>query len=100
MDTVATNIKALRDRAPESPALERYAEVASVFQSGPPDLDSVAPALRSLRHDLGILPLSEYGLKPEDVAPLVRDSRGSSMKYNPIVLTDAEIEGIITASMR
>jgi hypothetical protein len=29
----------------------------------------------------------------------VRESRGSSMRTNPIVLTDAEIEGILAASL-
>lgn len=39
--------------------------------------------------------LSAYGLKNEDLDPIVEHSRGSSMKTNPIVLTDEEIRSIL-----
>lgn len=99
VETVHMNIKALREREPENPALSRYAEIASAFLPGNRNPESVGTSLASLRRDLGIPTLSRYGVKKEDVAPLVRDSRGSSMKYNPIVLTDEELEQIVTASI-
>ena len=35
----------------------------------------------------------------DDIAPIVKASRGGSMRYNPIELSDAELEGIVRAIM-
>jgi alcohol dehydrogenase len=40
-------------------------------------------------------PLSKYGVTEADIPKIVANSRGSSMKTNPIVLTDAEIGEIL-----
>jgi alcohol dehydrogenase len=48
---------------------------------------------------LGIPPLSHYGVTNGDVARIVAGSRGSSMKTNPLVLTDAEIAGVVHARL-
>ena len=41
--------------------------------------------------------LGEYGLTEADIPRIVANSRGSSMKTNPIVLSDTEIAGILRA---
>jgi alcohol dehydrogenase len=39
--------------------------------------------------------LSSFGITQADVSQIVANSRGSSMKTNPVPLTDAEIEAIL-----
>jgi alcohol dehydrogenase len=39
--------------------------------------------------------LSKYGVRSDDLDDVVAHSRGSSMKTNPIVLTDAEIKHVL-----
>jgi len=43
--------------------------------------------------------LSAFGLGEADIPAIVADSRGSSMRTNPIALTDEEIAGILRASL-
>jgi alcohol dehydrogenase class IV len=97
VETMKTNLVALRQRAPQSPALERYEKVARRLSFRSPE--DLAEGLASLRRLLGVAPLATYGVSADDVAPIVKASRGGSMKYNPIELTDAELEGIVRASL-
>lgn len=43
----------------------------------------------------GLPPLRDYGIKASDFDAIVANSRGSSMKTNPIVLDDTEIREIL-----
>src|SRR5262249_45992429 len=52
--TMRTNIQALRERAPASPALARYAEISAALRDAP-DLDRI-------RADLGVPSLRAFGL--------------------------------------
>lgn len=94
--TVAANLAALRARAPSSPALGRYGELAAALGEASPE--ALAAALDRLRRDLGVPSLKEFGLAPESFPAIVKDSRGSSMKFNPVVLTDAELTSVLAAS--
>jgi alcohol dehydrogenase class IV len=89
--TMRTNIEALRERAPESTALERYAEISEALRNVP-DLDR-------LRADLGVPSLGNFGVSPDQFVEVIAGSRAGSMNYNPITLTDSELEGILRASM-
>ena len=97
VETMRTNLVALRQRAPQSPALERYEKVARRLSFCSPE--EMADGLAALRRMLGVGSLASYGVTPDDVQPIVKASRGGSMKYNPIELTDAELEGIVRASL-
>jgi alcohol dehydrogenase class IV len=97
VETMKTNLVALRQRAPQNPALERYEKVARRLSFRSPE--DLAEGLASLRRLLGVAPLASYGVSADDIAPIVKASRGGSMKYNPIELTDAELEGIVRASL-
>ena len=55
-------------------------------------LDRLTAALRVPR-------LGTLGVSPDAFPALVAESRGSSMRTNPVVLTDTEIEGILAASL-
>ena len=89
--TMRTNIKALRERAPESPALGRYAEIESALRDVP-DLDR-------LRADLGVPSLGAFGLSSDEFSAVIGGSRAGSMNYNPITLTDTELERILADSI-
>jgi alcohol dehydrogenase class IV len=97
VETMKTNLVALRQRAPQSPALERYEKVARRLSFRSPE--DLAEGLAALRRLLGVGSLASYGVTPDDVAPIVKASRGGSMKYNPIELTDAELESVVRASL-
>jgi alcohol dehydrogenase class IV len=96
---VAANVRALRQRAPESEALRRYGEIAAILvedRTASPE-EAAAWLLRLIRQ-LGIPPLSKYGIAPAHWSGLAeRAQRSSSMKANPIALSHEEIIQILQA---
>jgi alcohol dehydrogenase class IV len=100
-EATAVNIKALQAREPASPALAKYARVGELLspEAGGGDGDQALAALvdilRAWTVRLSLPPLSGYGVGEADVARVVAESRGSSMKTNPIVLTDDEIREVV-----
>lgn len=98
---VEANLRALRERAPSSPALERYDEVARLL-TGRPDAvaEDGAAWVRELCDALAIRPLGDYGLtadRLEDVAAAA--ARASSTAGNPVVLTTAELVGVLDRAL-
>jgi len=84
------NIKALQSRAPDSPALDRYDEVARLVTGLPTarTADGIA-WVRNLYEQLDVEPLAVYGIESEAFADIVAKARqASSMKGNPIELTE------------
>lgn len=97
----AANIRALRDRDPAGPALDRYARAARLVTgkaaATPEDL---VDALAALTADLGIPTLSTWGVREPDLPSLAEDARVSnSMKANPVPLAAADLEGILRAAL-
>jgi alcohol dehydrogenase class IV len=95
---VETNVRALASRAPDSPALKRFGEVAQILtgDSSATASDGVA-WVQELCAALKVPPLSEFGLKGEDLPTAVaKAQKSSSMKGNPITLTDQELLDILT----
>jgi len=96
----AVNVRALLQRDPDHPALARYARAGRVL-CGEMRLGDVEArgALVHLLEDwtqrLHLPTLDQFGVAFDDHPRLVAHSRGSSMKTNPIVLTDAEIGAIL-----
>jgi alcohol dehydrogenase class IV len=95
------NLRALRQRQPESEALPRYQEVARVLTGR---AEAMAEAgvewVRELVKDLRIPRLNTYGIKQEHLAELVEKSaKASSMKANPIVLTREELAEILERAL-
>ena len=98
------NINAMFDREIDNPALDRYARVSEVlaqrrFKSRDEALEQLVQLLRQWTEDLMLQGLGVYGLKHKDIDHVVKHSRGSSMKTNPIVLTDEEIKAILVERM-
>jgi alcohol dehydrogenase class IV len=98
------NIRALRERAPESGVLEKYAHLGRLL-SGRTRLDTGAAGeilvqtLAGWTERLRLPRLGAYGVCETDVARIVSNCRGSSMKTNPIVLTDAEVAEVLAARL-
>jgi alcohol dehydrogenase class IV len=91
------NVQALKTRAPDSPALGRYDEVAQLLTG-----ENTARAPDGVRwvqevcDALSVPPLSEFGLTAQDFPTVVSKARkASSMKGNPIALTDDELTTIL-----
>jgi alcohol dehydrogenase class IV len=98
---VAANLRALRTRAPDSPALARYAEVARIL-TGDPDAapDDAVTWIDDLVRDFAIPGLARYGLGEDVMAGVVAGAkRASSMRGNPIELTDEELGAILRAAV-
>lgn len=97
------NIAALRARSPGAPALRKYAEVGRLLTRRDLDDDAAIDALLATLEDwtrrLELPRLSAYGVRGEDIPRIVAHSRGSSMKTNPVVLTDAEIGEVLAARL-
>jgi alcohol dehydrogenase class IV len=93
------NVRALRARAPQK--LIRYDEVARLLTGRPhaTALDGVA-WIAALCQKLEIPPLRTYGVEESDLALLVeKTAQASSMKGNPIVLTEEELREIIARAL-
>jgi alcohol dehydrogenase len=100
----AANIAALRERAPGSPALPRYGRLGRLLARLPataPDREACAAlvdVLGTWTARLEVPVLGRFGLDEEGVAAVVADARGSSMRTNPIELTDDELAAILRAA--
>ena len=100
----AVNISALSDRDPGSPTLARYATVGRLLAGLPidaPDPEARAALVTVLTTWTGQLQvprLRTFGLTEAAIPAVVADARGSSMRTNPIVLTDDELTAILDAA--
>jgi len=100
----ASIIAALEARDPDHPALPKYAEIGRRFarQKGLNGRDArryLVEFLRSWERELALPRLSQYGIGEGDLPRIVAASRGSSMKTNPIELSDAELTQILAARL-
>lgn len=97
------NIAALQTRSPGAAALKKYAEVGRLLSRRDLEDDAAIDALLTTLEDwtrrLNLPRLSAFGVCAEDIPRIVANSRGSSMKTNPIELTDAEIAAVVAARL-
>jgi alcohol dehydrogenase class IV len=98
---MAINVAALRSRAPESPALARYDEIARIV-TGHPDataLDGVR-WVEELVTALAVPALGTYGLRESQLPEVAaKAARASSMAGNPVELTEAELRSILERAL-
>jgi len=94
---IETNLRALRAHAPGSPALARYEEVARILTGRESArAEEAAEWVAALVEALGVPRLGTYGVDEEiSRAVIPRALRASSMKGNPVELTEEEIAGIL-----
>lgn len=94
------NIRTMLMRDPDNPALRKYAQIGEVLCHKRHVSPQIArAALLQLLSDwtehLHLPRLSRFGLTQKGLDQVVAHSRGSSMKTNPIVLTDDEIKSVL-----
>ncbi|MBN1261283.1 MAG: iron-containing alcohol dehydrogenase [Anaerolineae bacterium] len=98
---MATNVRALQERAPDDPALARYDDIARLLTGAPGATarDGVA-WVETLCNALQAPGLSTYGITEADFPSILEKAqRSSSMKGNPVRLTVAELEAILRAAL-
>jgi alcohol dehydrogenase class IV len=95
------NLKALSARSKDSPAIQRYEEIARLLTG-----KSSARAregtewIASMSSDLSVPRLSTFGLTEKDLPAIVEKAqRSSSMKGNPIQMTAEELTDILKAAL-
>lgn len=103
-EATAINIQALKERAPESPALDKYAQVSELlnrqeYEDRDEALDALVTLLRAWLERLDLPRLSAYGMGPGDIERVVANCRGGSMRTNPLVLTDDEVAELVKTRM-
>jgi alcohol dehydrogenase class IV len=94
---VEANVRALQTREPHSSVLQRYAEVAQLLtgRSAAGAGDAIE-WLHQLCADLDVAPLSQFGFTPNDIPMVVAQAqKASSMKGNPLMLTEEELRHIL-----
>ena len=97
--SLEVNLRALREREPDSPVLARMSDVA-VWLCGSEEPEAAIDWVRALCDDLGVPGLAAWGMRHGDLPDLVARARAaSSMRGNPIALTDAELFEIAETSL-
>ncbi len=97
---MAANVAALRTRAPQHPALERYAAIARLL-TGRKDASAEDGIewVQALCAELNVPALRAWGIAEADLAGVVeKAARASSMQANPLPLTDEELLAVVTAA--
>ncbi|MBN2371310.1 MAG: iron-containing alcohol dehydrogenase [Vicinamibacteria bacterium] len=95
------NIQALRTRASREGGVARYREIACILtgRSNAAPEDGVT-WVRDLTRELGVPRLASFGVSSADIPALVeRAKAASSMRANPVRLTDEELAEILEGSL-
>jgi alcohol dehydrogenase class IV len=100
-DVIEINMRALRERQGDNYATHRYYYIARILTG---NKDATADAgiewIRQLVSDFKIPRLGSHGIKPEHICEIVKNAmNASSMKANPIALTEAELAEILQRAM-
>jgi alcohol dehydrogenase class IV len=98
---MATNIRALKSRAPENPVLLRYQEIARIVTGTlAAQAEEGVAWIGDLCRQLHIPPLSAWGVGPADLPDLIaKSAQASSMKGNPLPLTRDEMQEIVEKAL-
>ena len=96
-----TNLDALEVRDPGNPALKKYAEAAAIVTGNPcAETRDLLQWINNIAIQMLIPGLHEFGIAESDFSVIVeKASKASSMKGNPIVLTDAELTDILETAL-
>jgi alcohol dehydrogenase class IV len=99
--TLEVNLRALQARAATHPALPRFQEVAALLTGkAEARAEDAITWVKELCRALEVPGLRRYGLTEAEVPRLVDKARvASSMKANPLPLTDEELTEIALRSL-
>jgi len=100
-ETTAVNIDTLFQGEENALALQKYADIGRLMLADQALSDHSAlvllvEALRQWQSDFKLRGLAEFGMLADDIPRIVANSRGNSMKTNPITLSDAQLTQILT----
>lgn len=103
-DATRINIEAMLAREPGNPALEKYSRLGTIlcnrkYREPLEAQNALISLLEDWTVQLRLQRLSHYGVTREDFEHITANSRGSSMKTNPIVLSDGEIMQLLDARL-
>ena len=96
-----TNIHALEERDSNNPALGKYQEAARIITSNPKaDAFDALMWIKEIAMQMMVPGLEDFGIQASDFPAIVEKAKhASSMKGNPIVLTDDELSDILSTSL-
>jgi len=98
------NIEAMEAREPANPALAKYARVGRLLH-GMKHMDDIAArgallqSLEAWTERMGLQRLGVFGVGVADLPHIIANCRGSSMKTNPVVLSDNDVGNILQARL-
>ena len=97
---MAANVDALRARAPQHPALERYGAIARLLTGrNQASAEDGIEWVHALCAELNVGSLGTWGIAEADFPGLVeKAARASSMQANPLALTDEELLAVLSAA--
>lgn len=104
-ETTQVNIDALRQVNPAHLSLNRYAQIGRFLPKAQASWtdDQAIQALVDLLFEwqarFALPNLSAFGMRSEDIARVVANSRGNSMKTNPVVLSDTQLGDILQSCL-
>jgi alcohol dehydrogenase len=103
-EATAINIDVMLQRDENNPALDKYARLGEVlkvrhFDSKREAWLALCDLLREWTGKLQLPRLSHYGVEQAGLDQVVAHSRGSSMKTNPILLSDDEIKRLVLSRL-
>ncbi len=98
----SANVAALAERDPEGPALRRYGAAHAILSGDAGAVrgaDKLVRLLEDWTERLKLPRLGRWGVTESGLGVVVAGCRGGSMKTNPVVLTDAEVEAVLRARL-
>ena len=98
---IRANLAAARE-IQSTRTLDRYAEIGRALLGDPrAGADSVFAITAKLVLELNIGPLSQFGMNDSDIPAMCALARkASSMRYNPVVLSDDALANALSAAIR
>jgi len=98
------NLLALQDRLPDSPALDKYALAGRLFGRRADCAREEAwgllvNVLEQWTQELDLPRLAIYGVSEASFPSIVANCRGSSMKTNPVELSDEEVREVLASRL-
>jgi alcohol dehydrogenase len=98
------NIDVMQTREADNPALEKYARLAEILcerriREPAAAYTALIDLLAGWTERLQLPRLARYDITAADIPHIVAHSRGSSMKTNPVLLTDGEIARVLEARL-
>lgn len=95
------NLRALREREPDSYALRRYYTIAQLLTGqSHATADAGVEWVRQLVNDFKIPRLASHGIKPGHFDDIIKNAmNASSMKANPLPLTPEELKEILEKAL-